>query len=724
MPKSRLIVEWFFIALLSLGAVYGAIRSGTADRIDWLILDQLNGLAAGDADEDIILVEIEDRSLAQIGAWPWPRTIHAKAIEQLGQAQPKVIGYDVLFTEPTSPGDDEALGRAIADAKTVILPSYVRTPGSDGREADLVSPIAPVLAAAAGTGHVHLNFDDDGIVRRIEPSFEIDGQALPHFMRAALAFSSGRAFVAANQAKNDIVPFRKVGSYRRVPFSSVLNGEVPDDFFRGKTVLVGATAVGMRDSYPVPGPAGGTMSGIEMQANYLDGIKNGGLIRPVSADWLMIGSFVPTLLLLGSFWLVRPTLAFLLSVVVTILVVLASLLTLASAATWIPPAAALVGIIFAYPLWSWRRLSALNSFVEAETASIRSRSSFAGEQGGKGLGFDSVAKSAIRLKSVIGAMEDAKDYMSSVISNAPDALCVVGSDDLIALMNDDARDLFGSDLSGQPVGEALKSLKGTTNDDGSEMILPDGRVFLLNRANFDQDEAQSSGSILRLADITPLRQAAREREQMLEFLSHDMRSPQASIITLINRFKGKAVGDEAMKAIQGHARHTLKLADDFVQLARLSESELELEECDLVSITNEAIDRCYAEAQEKKVSLVRPADDDEHLIMADAWPLLRALTNLIDNAVKYSPPLTKVSCAVSRSPDGRVSVSITDEGEGVPAERQANIFKPYGPSNASKGLSAGLGLSFVKKTVDRLGGDIDYRAGNPGSIFTLTFPGL
>ncbi len=724
MPKSRLIFEWFFIALLSLGATYGAIKSGTADRINMLILDQFNGLATAPADEEIILVEIDDRSLAQIGAWPWPRTVHAKAIERLGNAKPNAIAYDVLFTEPTSPSEDEALAGAMAVAKTVLLPSYVRTPGSDGREADLVSPIPSLQTTAAGTGHVHLNFDDDGIVRRIEPAFDIDGKALPHFMRKAFSLSTERAIEASSQAKRDIVPFRRVGSYRRVPFSSVLNGEVPDAFFTGKTILVGATAVGMRDSYPVPGPAGGTMSGIEMQANYLDGIKNGGLIKPVSENLLLMGSFFPTLFLLISFWLVRPTLAFFFSLTVTVLVLLASLLALASSAIWIPPAAALFGLVFAYPLWSWRRLTALNNFVEQETASIRSRSHVVGDRTREGLGFDSVAKSAIRLKSVIGAIEDAKDYMSSVISNAPDALCVVASDDLIVLMNDDARQLFGGELSGQSVKQALTSLGGTTNDDGSEMVLPDGRVLLLNRASFDQDGGEASGSILRLADITPLRQAAREREQMLEFLSHDMRSPQASIITLINRFKGKPVGEEAMTAIKGHARHTLKLADDFVQLARLSEGELELQECDLVSIANEAIDRCYAQAQEKKISLIRPADDEELLIIADPWPLLRALTNLIDNAVKYSPPMTKVSCLVSRIAGDRISLSIADQGEGIAADREATIFKPYGPASASKGLSAGLGLSFVKKTVDRLGGDIRYQAGNPGSMFTLTFPGL
>ncbi len=721
MPKSRLIIEWVFIALLALLVVAGTVRSGLADRIDALLLDQLNGLSVSDADQDIVLVEIDDRSLAQIGAWPWPRSVHARLIDQLATAQPEAIAYDVLFTEPTTAADDAALAKAISGAQTVFLPSYVRTPGSDGREVDLVSPLPDLIQAAAGTGHVHIVFDDDGVVRRMQPVFQIEDQALPHFMRSVSAIPAGTE-------NDELTPFRAVGSYPRMPFSAVLAGEVPAAFFKGKTILVGATAVGMRDSYPVPGPAGGTMSGIEMQANYLDGTRKGGLIKPMDEGQVLALSIIPVSILLLMFWFVRPTLSFLLSVTMVVIILIIALSALLRASIWIPPSAALLAILIAYPLWSWRRLAALNAFVEQETASISRRSLLTGDKPDQGLGFDSVAKSASRLKSVIGAIEDAKDYMGSVISNAPDALCVVDAQDVIVLTNDAARELFGGDVSGQSVKAALAALGGIANEDGDELALPDGRMLLLNRASFTQGADQDTGSILRLADITALQEAAREREQMLEFLSHDMRSPQAAIITLINRAKGDDLPADSLSSIQNHARHTLKLADDFVQLARLSATDFVLEECDVVGLINEAIDRCYSEAKEKRITLVRPDEAHEHLIMADPWPLLRALTNLIDNAIKYSRPFTQVTCSVERDvkgqAKGQVCISIADQGEGVPAERQAHLFKPYGPASANKGLSAGLGLSYVKKTVDRLGGEVRYAPGEPGSIFTLRFPGL
>ena len=718
MPKSRLIIEWVLIAALALLAVMGTVRGGLAGRIDALLLDQLNGLSVSGANQDIVLVEIDDRSLAQIGAWPWPRSIQAQVVDRLAKADAKAIAYDVLFTEPTSPPEDEALATALKNGNRVFLPSYVRTPGSDGRKADRVSPLPDLLRSSAGTGHVHIVFDDDGVVRRMQPSFLIDGQVLPHFIRAVAAAPIN------SFASDELLPFRPVGSYPRVPFSAVLAGEVPDGFFKGKTVLVGATAVGMRDSYPVPGPAGGTMSGIEIQANYLDAIKGGGLIKVIDEGRMLVLSIMPVCLLLLFFWFVRPTLSILISVAMVMIILGFSLSALFSFSLWIPPSAALVGVLLAYPLWSWRRLAALNAFVEQETASVSRRSMLSADNPQEGLGFDSVAKSASRLKSVIGAIEDAKDYMGSVISNAPDALCVVDGQDVIVLTNDAAQALFGRDMSGQTVAAALASLGGSASEEGDELALPDGRLLLLNRAPFTQGNDQATGSILRLADITILQEAAREREQMLEFLSHDMRSPQAAIITLISRIKGQEVSPENLTSIQSHAKHTLKLADDFVQLARLSAADFVLEECDVVGLVNEAIDRCYGDAQEKKIILTRPDEEREFLIMADPWPLLRALTNLIDNAIKYSLPLSRVTCSVSRLPGGHVRISIADQGEGVPADRQANLFKPYGPASATKGLSAGLGLSYVKKTVDRLGGDIHYEAGNPGSVFVLTFPGV
>ena len=720
MLKSRLILEWCLIATAVLGVVVFAVASSFGHRVDNLIYDQISAVAAPAPSPDIILVEIDDRSLAQLGAWPWPRTTHARLIDALSEAKPKAIGYDVLFTEPTDSANDESLARAITRSGLVILPIYVRTPGSNGRDSDIVPPIPAIALAAAATGHVNVIFDEDAVVRRLEPQLISEGQRLRHFTLATFAQAYGiqKTTMAVDRA-SVLIPYQPVGAYQRISFASVLNREVPPDFFRDKIVLVGATALGMRDSFAVPGPVGGVMSGVELQANMLSGLIAGRFVDEALYGAKLIVSLVPALLLLLSFWFFRPTSNFIMSLGAFAITLILSLASLAFGALWLPPSGALLGVAMAYPLWSWRRLAALSAFVDQETRGLRARSDVADPPVRGVMGLDSIAQSAIQLKSVIGQIEGMKDFMTGVIAGAPDALCVLDKDGLVILANDAAQNLFPVDAVGRTDRDVMATLFPATPDVEGEIELRDGRVLLVGRVGLNHGAPSEAGAIWRLADVSSLRAASREREEMLEFLSHDMRSPQASIITLVRQAKADGPTSDMLSRISDHAHLTLKLADDFVQLARLSMVELHPEDCDLTALMNEAIDRCYAQAQEKKVTLIRPADDDEVLLIADPWPIMRALTNLIDNAIKYSPPFTSVTCTVGT--DTVPFCSIADEGPGMPEERAGHIFARFGPASGGVSLSSGLGLAFVQKTMDRHGGVAIYTDRAPGSQFTLRF---
>jgi signal transduction histidine kinase len=288
----------------------------------------------------------------------------------------------------------------------------------------------------------------------------------------------------------------------------------------------------------------------------------------------------------------------------------------------------------------------------------------------------------------------------------------------VILANDAARTLFPADVVGRNDRDLLATLSPTTPMSDGEIELRDGRVLMVDRVALKHGGQDKAGAIWRLADVTSLREEAREREEMLEFLSHDMRSPQASIITLVNQAKAGGAGSDTLAKITGHANLTLKLADDFVQLARLSVVDMHPEECDLSALMNEAIDRCYGDAHDKKINIIRPSDE-EVLVMADPWPLMRAMTNLIDNAVKYNPPLTSVTCSVGR--DDEAYCTVSDNGPGMPEDRKGNIFARFGSASTGVSLSSGLGLAFVQKTMDRHGGQAVYTDLMPGSRFTLRF---
>jgi len=164
--RLRLIVEWFAIALLSSLAVIFALQWRGTAAFDYLFYDQLSGLSRPAADQDILLVTIDDASLQTLGKWPWPRSNHADLLERLNAGKPKAILLDILLSESSGNADDAALATAMRDGAPVYVPMHFVAPGSDGRDYDVVQPIPPIANAATGIGQVNVEFDSDGVVRR------------------------------------------------------------------------------------------------------------------------------------------------------------------------------------------------------------------------------------------------------------------------------------------------------------------------------------------------------------------------------------------------------------------------------------------------------------------------------------------------------------------------------------------------------------------------------
>jgi signal transduction histidine kinase len=231
------------------------------------------------------------------------------------------------------------------------------------------------------------------------------------------------------------------------------------------------------------------------------------------------------------------------------------------------------------------------------------------------------------------------------------------------------------------------------------------------------------GWILLMADITAIRAAERERAEAIEFLSHDMRSPQAAIVTLLESGEGAGVPPAIAARLIGHARRTLALADNFVQLARLRATRYAPEEVDLADIAIEAADALWSTAARRGVRIVTDGTDRPSLLSGEHDALLRALVNLIDNAVRFSPDGGTVLCRIEAA-GGRILCSVEDEGPGVLADRAGTLFGRFGPTTGERGgLSSGLGLAYVRSATERHGGDVRYETREPcGARFLITLP--
>jgi CHASE2 domain-containing sensor protein len=371
--------EWsaLFSGLLILVAALGW-QNGLG-RLDQSRYDLFLSLDSKPARDDIIIVAIDDYSLSQLGRWPWPRTFHADLITQLNKARPRAIGLDVILSEPESPQangarpGDAGLAAALRQSGRTVLPVTMTNTGR-GLTASL--PIPELAQAAHALGHINLEHDDDGVVRSVFLREGQNGIWWPHFAAALLATGNNvaqhvdtptRIKAPENTATADswqrteqmYIPFNgSVGHFRSVPYVSVLRGEVPDEFFTDKYVLIGATALGMADSYPTPvSGSSGAMPGIEINAQILSSLLDGKRIY-IAPPWVStLFTVIPVFMAMIGYLLLSPRLSLLAMAILALIVVAISYIGL-RLGVWVPPSAALIMLVISYPLWSWRRLGA------------------------------------------------------------------------------------------------------------------------------------------------------------------------------------------------------------------------------------------------------------------------------------------------------------------------------------------------------------------------------
>lgn len=182
------------------------------------------------------------------------------------------------------------------------------------------------------------------------------------------------------------------------------------------------------------------------------------------------------------------------------------------------------------------------------------------------------------------------------------------------------------------------------------------------------------------------------------------------------------------RAIKTSGAHLLAVVNDILDLARAEVGGLDIEPCevDFVQALEELGPTITGLARAGALELTMSIPSDLPNVSADPQRLREILLNLIDNAVKYTPPGGKISLIADVS-DGSVSISVRDSGPGIPKEVGDQIFEPFyrvKGTKVQKGRSSsGLGLALTKRLVEAHGGSIGYREGpGQGTTFTFTLP--
>ena len=251
--------EWGFLTLVLIGLMLLAVRGNWFDRANFWVYDKTVMTSGRAAASDILILAIDEASLARHGRWPWSRQQVAEVLERLTQAGSGPVLLDVIFSEPErdDPQADARLARAIRAHGRVVLPVFNTTAGMP-----MTLPL-PALAQYAKLGHAQALIDPDGVSRRYLPVEQAGEAGFPHVAHALLE-NSGQAVAPLRTGEGmgegptaHLVSFAgPPGHFARQSLVSLLDGQIPAEQLRGKVILLGATAIGLGDNL-VTTPGGG-----------------------------------------------------------------------------------------------------------------------------------------------------------------------------------------------------------------------------------------------------------------------------------------------------------------------------------------------------------------------------------------------------------------------------------------------------------------------------------
>ncbi len=273
-------------------------------------------------DERITIIGIDDRAIEEFGPWPWSRDIIAQAIEYLNadpQAQPAVIGLDVVFDSTTTEQADEYLASVVSENDNVVVGAFavfgneiVENP--DGTfhvdnyaVIDSKEPY-PQLKEGADVGHVNTMLDSDGILRHAIWEIEFpDGTTMPAFNSIIAQKYAQITGLQITPPHTDslsrwyVVQQSSPGSYSDgISVADLVNQTVSPQFFKDKIVLIGPYATGLQDEYKTPISPAENMYGVEYQANTIGALlANETKAEPISLQYVIVA-----IIAFLSFWFI------------------------------------------------------------------------------------------------------------------------------------------------------------------------------------------------------------------------------------------------------------------------------------------------------------------------------------------------------------------------------------------------------------------------------------
>ena len=335
----------------------------------------------------------------------------------------------------------------------------------------------------------------------------------------------------------------------------------------------------------------------------------------------------------------------------------------------------------------------------------------------------------------------------AVLGSMIEGVLAVDASQRIVSINRAAADLLGLDpatVLGRPIQEVVRNAdlrqfalqaidcRETVEDD---LVLRAARDRTLRvRGTPLNDPSGEGGAVIVLNDITDIRHLENVRRDFVANVSHELKTPVASIKGFVETLLEGRVDDPAdrrrfLEIIGRQSDRLGTIIDDLLALSRIEQAEgmgdLPLEHVPVADVLAAVVAECGPRADERSITI--EVDSPPRLGAEVNAPLLeQALINLVDNALKYSEPGGRVVVAVAPTVDGMLEWLVRDQGSGIGAEHLPRLFERF--YRVDKGRSrrlggTGLGLSIVKHIVQAHGGTVAVESTlGVGSTFRVFLP--
>lgn len=353
--------------------------------------------------------------------------------------------------------------------------------------------------------------------------------------------------------------------------------------------------------------------------------------------------------------------------------------------------------------------------------------------------------------SSLAELQAERTRLETLVASLSEGLVVLDADKRLQLINPAAARLLQplpEGWAGKPASEVATAndllrellrplLQGAAHPSQPLTVVAEGESqtispesIVITRTDPRDGLTEVLGYAIVLTDVTRFRQLDEAKTHFLATVGHELKTPLASVGLSLKLLEDPMVGPlnpeqaNLVATLRGENDRLVRLVSELLDMTQLETGRIQLRpsRCELPPLATAAVEALKRQAEEKKLKVVCDWAEDLLPVWADPDKTVWILTNLLGNAIRYSPSGGVI--LVKAAAEGtKLVLRVQDQGPGVPEHYRDKLFERYFqvPGGASKGM--GLGLAISREFVEAMGGTLTYQAGTPrGAEFVVRLP--